>query len=112
LHALSDVVIAVFVLAFLLLLPANDQPVIFEQNLDIVLIYARHFRSDLDLVVRFTDIDFRCRWHLPERGTKDARQSKPAKGVVEEAIHFAAHCQEGIRVLAPPRHRHVARKRH
>ena len=62
-------VIAVFILALLLLLPANDQPVVFEQDLDLVLIYARHFRGDLDLVVRFTDVDFRRRWHLPERGT-------------------------------------------
>src|SRR2546430_7336157 len=106
-HALSDVVIAVSVLAFLLLLPTNDQPVIFEQDLDVILIYARHFRGDLDLVIRFSDVDFWCRWHLLEGRTKKARQSKPAEGIVEETAYFAAHYQERIRVLAPPRHRRV-----
>ena len=94
------------------LLSANDQPVVFEQDLDIVLVYAGHFRSDLDLVVGFTDVDLGRRRHLPKRRTKDVRQPKPGKGVVEEAVHFAAHLQEGIGFFAPPRHWRVARKRH
>jgi hypothetical protein len=74
---------------------------ILEQDVDIILIYARHFSRDLNLVVGFADVDFWGRRHLPEHGTKGARQPKPVKDVVEETVHFAAHCQKGIILLAP-----------